>query len=178
MDLSYFRRIVAFAYTLVILMFIIIGFCYSNDINDEFRENAKSFSEYWSTPDGKMISLPYSGPLEVEIENTLPVVYGDQILVLRVYYENFEVYIDDKLVLESREHTFLGTTTNVGNKEILVPLKQEYSGSKIRVKMTIQKFKFGSDLSDIFLTTRSGYGIEQMKKNVPSVILFIVFTVT
>lgn len=177
MDLSFVRRLVAFVYTLILLLFIGLGFCYTNELNDDLRENTLSFSNYWKD-NGRIVSLPYSNDGMVELENTLPTVYGDQILVLRVYYESFEITIDDNVVFENSDHYLFGHKSYVGNKEIWIPLEYSFSGKDIKIKIDLQDSIYGTQLTDAFLTTRSAYGIDQMKRNVPSMIIFIFFTVT
>jgi len=177
MDLSFVRRLVAFVYTLILLLFIGLGFCYTNELNDDLRENTLSFSDYWKA-NGRIVSLPYSNDGMVELENTLPTVYGDQILVLRVYYESFEITIDDNVVFENSDHYLFGHKSYVGNKEIWIPLDYSFSGKDIKIKIDLQDSIYGTQLTDAFLTTRSAYGIDQMKRNVPSMIIFIFFTVT
>ena len=177
MNYGLMRRIIGFTYTLIILLFIGLGFCYSNETNSYYRENASRFDDYW-TVDGKIITFPYSNHEEFTMSNTLPTVYGDQILVLRCYYDDYVVAIDGKEILESRPNKLFGVETNVGKKEIWVPLSSDYSGKTISIKLNMQKALYGSELTESFLTTRSGYGITQMKSNVPSIVLFVLFTVT
>ncbi len=177
MNYGLMRRIIGFAYTLIILLFIGLGFCYSNETNSYYRENASRFDDYW-TVDGKIITFPYSNHEEFTMSNTLPTVYGDQILVLRCYYEHFTVSIDGTEILEDRSNKLFGHETNVGKKEIWIPLSADFSGKTISIKLNMQKALYGSELKEGFITTRSGYGIMQMKDNVPSIVLFVLFTVT
>ena len=177
MDYSLIRRVIGFIYTLFILLFVGLGFCYSNETNSYYRENATSFDDYW-TVDGKIITFPYSNSEEFTITNTLPKVYGDQILVLRCYYKHYVVSIDGKEILENRPNELFGVETDVGKKEIWIPLSADYSGKTISVRLQMQQSLYGSELTQGILTTRSGYGIMQLKNNVPSVVLFVVFTVT
>ncbi len=177
MNYGLMRRIIGFAYTLIILLFIGLGFCYSNETNSYYRENASRFDDYW-TVDGKIITFPYSNHEEFTMSNTLPTVYGDQILVLRCYYEHFTVSIDGTEILEDRSNKLFGHETNVGKKEIWIPLSADFSGKTISIKLNMQKALYGSELTEGFITTRSGYGIMQMKGNVPSIVLFVLFTVT
>lgn len=177
MNYGLMRRIIGFTYTLIILLFIGLGFCYSNETNSYYRENASRFDDYW-TVDGKLITFPYSNHEEFTMTNTLPKVYGDQILVLRCYYEHFTVSVDGKEILEDRPNKLFGRETNVGKKEIWVPLSEDYSGATISIRIKMQKALYGSELTEGFITTRSGYGIMQLKSNALSAIIFIIFTVT
>ncbi len=177
MDLAFIRRGVALLYTLIILLFIGFGFSYTNQMDGSFWENNVHFTERWRES-GKVIAFPYSKDGEFTIENTLPDVFGDQMLIIHTYYDYYKVYIEDSLVQESRKHEFLGHTTVVGQKEIWIPLEEEYSGKKISIVMNMQEALYGSSMSDAFISTRSGYGIMQLKKNLMSIILYIVFTVT
>ncbi|MCR4758067.1 MAG: GGDEF domain-containing protein [Butyrivibrio sp.] len=177
MNFSLFRRLCAFAYTLILLLFIGLGFCYTNETNAYFRENSITFNDYWKV-DGKIITFPYSNNTEFTINNTLPVVYGDQLLILRCYYEDFTAMIDGNEILESRETKLFGVPTTVGKKEIWIPLYSDYSGKDISIRINMQSSIYGSEITEAFITTRSAYGISQLKKNVPSVVLFILFTVT
>ena len=177
MDWAFVRRLISLIYVSIILVFVGLGFCYSNETNDELRENMVYFDTYWNI-DGKIITFPYSNHDEFTMSNTLPTVYGDQMLVLRAYYEYYEVYIDGQLILESRDNSLFDHTTNIGKKEIWIPLQYTYTGHQIEIKLKLQKSLYGSELTDGFITTRSAYGITQLKRNVPSAVLFIVFTVT
>ena len=177
MDYGLMRRIVGFTYTLIILLFVGLGFCYSNESNSYYRENSVRLDDYW-TEDGKIITFPYSNDEIFTITNTLPRVYGDQLLVLRCYYEHYTVAIDGNVILEDRDNELFGVETNVGKKEIWVPLSADYTGKTVSVTLEMQSSLYGSELTEAFITTRSGYGIKQLKDNVPSVVLFILFTVT
>ena len=177
MDTRFRRRIIAFAYILIILLFIGLGFCFSNESNNYYRENSVSLNDYWKIDD-KYITFPFSSDETFTINNTLPIVYGDQLLVIRCYYKAFSVFIDGTEVLESRNNVLFGHNTDVGKKEIWVPLEYEYSGKKVEVKITPQESLYGAELTEAFVTTRSAYVIAQLRSNVPSVVLFILFTVT
>ena len=177
MDLSFIRRLVAFAYTLILLLFIGFGFCYSNEVKYGYRENTVYFSDYWRV-NGRIITMPYANSDVFTITNTLPTVYGDQMLVLRAHYDSFQASIDGDVILESRENYLFGHKTNVGQKEIWIPLEYRYSDSDISVTIDLQDSLYGSQVTEGFITTRSSYGIRQMQQNWPSVILFVVFTVT
>ncbi len=177
MEWNFVRRLIAFTYTLVLLMFIGIGFGYSNETTGEYRENSVYFSEYWKS-DGKLITFPYSHHEKFTLTNTLPQVYGDQMLVLRCYYDYYKVYINGEQILENRDHKLFGVKTEVGQKEIWIPLSPDYTDAEVAIELKLQDSLYGSEVTEGFITTRSGYGIMQMKKNVPSMILYIVFTVT
>ena len=177
MEWAFWRRIIAFVYTLILLLFIGIGFCYSNDTSDEYRENSVLFSDYWKV-DGKIITFPYKNDAPFTMTNTLPTVYGDQFFVLRCYYDTFTVRVNGEVILENRDNTFFGVRTTVGQKEIWIPLKASYSGADISIDITMQKSLYGSEITEGFITTRSAYGINALKANVLAVILFVVFTIT
>lgn len=145
MDLSFVRRLGAFVYTLILLLFIGFGFCYSNEIKYEYRENTVYFSDYWKV-NGRVITFPYGNHEEFTITNTLPTVYGDQMLVLRAYYDSFEVAIDGDVILESRDSYLFGHKTNIGQKEIWIPLEYSYSGHDISVTIDLQDSLYGSQL--------------------------------
>lgn len=177
MDWQFIRRLVSFIYVAIILTFVGIGFCYSNETNDELRENMVYFDNFWNI-DGKIITFPYSNHDEFTMSNTLPTVYGDQLLILRAYYQDYEVYINNDLILESRSNRLFGVSTDIGKKEIWIPLQADYTGQKISIKLNLQESLYGSELTECFISTRSAYAITQLKKNIPSAILFVVFTVT
>lgn len=177
MDWQFIRRLVSFIYVAIILTFVGIGFCYSNETNDELRENMVYFDNFWNN-DGKIITFPYSNHEEFTMSNTLPTVYGDQLLILRAYYQDYEVYINNDLILESRSNRLFGVSTDVGKKEIWIPLQSEYTGQKISIKLNLQESIYGSEMTECIISTRSAYAITQLKKNIPSAILFVVFTVT
>ena len=177
MDWQFIRRLVSFIYVAIILTFVGIGFCYSNETNDELRENMVYFDNFWNI-DGKIITFPYSNHEEFTMSNTLPTVYGDQLLILRAYYQDYEVYINNDLILESRSNRLFGVSTDIGKKEIWIPLQSEYTGQKISIKLNLQESIYGSEMTECIISTRSAYAITQLKKNIPSAILFVVFTVT
>ena len=177
MDFSFFRKVIAFIFAVIMLLFIGFGFLYSNDTNDEFRENTMVFNDFWRV-DGKIITFPYGDSEEFTLENTLPQVYGDQMLVLRVYYDYFEASVDGNTIIESRSNTLFGHETIVGKKEIWIPLDYTYTGSTISVKIDMQSSLYGSQITEAFITTRSAYAVMQMSQNIPSLVVFVVFTVT
>ena len=109
-----------------------------------------------------MITFPYGNHEEFTITNTLPTVYGDQMLVLKAYYDSFTVAIDDEVIFESRDNYLFGHTTNIGQKEIWIPLEYEYSDHQISVTIDLQDSLYGSQLTEGFIVTRSSYGIQTM----------------
>lgn len=163
MDWQFIRRLVSFIYVAIILTFVGIGFCYSNETNDELRENMVYFDNFWNI-DGKIITFPYSNHEEFTMSNTLPTVYGDQLLILRAYYQDYEVYINNDLILESRSNRLFGVSTDIGKKEIWVPLQADYTGQKISIKLNLQESLYGSELTECIISTRSAYAITQLKK--------------
>ena len=177
MNTALIRKIIAFIYTLIMLLFIGLGFLYTNETTNEYRENTLVFDDYWKVDD-KYVLLPYSSDSDYTIENTLPTVYGDQLLIMRADYNTFQVSIDGEPILEPPENVLFGRTTNVGKKEIWIPLKAEYSNKDISITISPQKALFRSQLTEVIISTRSAYGILQLKNSVPSVILFFGFAIT
>lgn len=177
MDWGFVRKIVAFFYFMIMLLFATLGFGYSNDTGSYYRENSMYFSEYWRV-DGKVITFPYSSEKEITLTNTLPVVYGDQLLILRAFYDDYIAYIDGTEVVESRKNSIFGHNTTVGKKEIWIPLEHEYSGSEITIKVKLQDALYRNEISEAFITTRSAYGIQALLRNAPSLFLFVLFIVT
>jgi len=177
MDLGFVRRIIAFVYITLMLLFITLGFGYSNDSGSYYRENSMYFSEYWRVDD-KVITFPYSNENEIILTNTLPVVYGDQLLVIRAFYEDFTAYIDGVEVTESRDNTLFNISTDVGKKEIWIPLEHDYSGHEISVKVKLQNALYRNEISEAYITTRSAYGINSLISNAPTMFLFVLFIVT
>ena len=172
MDTRFVKRIVAFVYAMIMLFIAGLGFCYTNESNDYFRENSVYINDYWKV-NGKFISFPYSDDETFTISNTLPLVYGDQLLIIKSYYKSFTVSIDGTEILESRKNMLLGHETYVGKKEIWIPLSPEYSNKQIDIRITPQRSLYGSEITEAFISTRSAYCISQLKNNIPSVILFL-----
>ncbi len=177
MDWSFWRRIITTVYVCAILVVVALGFCYSNEIGDFYRENNMIFSDYWKV-DGMSITFPYTHEGEFTLVNELPDIYSDQLLIIKTYYDSYEARVDGKVIATSRPHKFMGNMTTVGQKEIWIPLKYEYSGKNIEVTLKLQKSLYGSEVNDALISTRSGYAINVLKNSVAAVIIYVVFSVT
>ncbi|MBQ7149179.1 MAG: diguanylate cyclase [Pseudobutyrivibrio sp.] len=178
MKLKSFRRAAIIIHGLFIIIGVYIGFIYSNDFEGDYREQLKYLNEGWIV-DGNEIEFPYGESKQTfTMTNTLPAVDKSQYLVLRAYYQNFTAYIDGKEVAHSVENTFLGHKTVAGNKEIWVPLLEEYSGKDVTITMTMRKELYGASVSDAFVTSRALYSAAVVGDNIALIIFFAVFTVT
>ena len=178
MDKLYIRRFAAFFYIALVALCVLVGFQYSNDTDDYYRENFQPFNMYWMI-DNQEISFPYGTSGEhFTMKNTLPSVYGDQFLVVRAYYDNFTVYIDGKEVYTSKENEFLGMTTDVGKKEFWIPLWTEDTEKEVVIDITMQRELYGASVSEAFITTRAEYAVRVLKENIPSMLVYAMFTVT
>lgn len=175
MDDRFVKRLAATIYGILMAFIIVVSFGYSNQDPANFNENFIQFDNGWKN-DGVEITFPYEEDAEFTIENTLPTVYGDQYLVLKCYYEDISVYIDGIQVYRSLNNTLFGNSSNVGKKEAHILMKPEYSGKQVRAVITLQKSLYGAELYDCYITTRSGYGIITLKKEMPSIALFVILT--
>ncbi|MCR5415401.1 MAG: GGDEF domain-containing protein [Pseudobutyrivibrio sp.] len=177
MDWGLFRRVVAFAYAFTIFIFIGLGFSYSNEMGSDYCENTIIYNKGWKIDD-RIITFPYGDDEVFTISNELPLVFGDQLLIIRAYYEDFEAEIDGKIIGEDRVNTLFGNETLIGNKEIWIPLQREYTGKTINIKIKMQKSLYGAEITDALITTRSAYAVASLKANIPSLILFIFLSVS
>ncbi len=177
MEWEFIRRIIALGFCIAIVFMTGLGFCYTNEYNNEYAENSVYFSDNWIVDDS-IVFMPYDNQDGFTIENILPEVYGDQILVMRCYYTDFIVYVDGQKIIESKDYNLFGHSTDVGKKEIWIPLKHEYSYKIISVTMNLQEGLYNSELTEAFITTRSGYVVRQMEQHALSIVMFVVFTVT
>lgn len=173
MDWGFVKRLVTTIYIIIIIFIMVVGFAYSNQDDAKIRENYVDFSNGW-TIDGVDVVFPYENENEFIIENTLPVVYGDQFLILKCYYNDVEVYVDDVSVYRSLDNRLFGVSTNVGKKEVHVGMKPEYAGKTVKAKIQLQHSFYGAELFDSFIITRSGYGIKTLKDEGFSIILSVV----
>ncbi len=173
METGFVKRIVTAIYSIVIIFIIVASFGYSNQDTAKFYENYIEFDKGWFNK-GIEIGLPYDNDQEFVVENTLPQVYGDQYLVMKCYYDNISVYIDGVEVYRSLDNYLFGRSSNVGKKEAHVLLKPEYSGKKVEAKIQLQHSLYGAEFYDCYITTRSGYGIITLKKQMPAVVLFVI----
>ncbi|QFJ55414.1 GGDEF domain-containing protein [Pseudobutyrivibrio xylanivorans] len=177
MDNGFRKKIVAILYVILIIFFIIIGFAYSNQENSKFYENYREFTTEW-TVDGIEIELPYSNRDEFEMTNTLPQVYGDQYLIIKCYYDTASVFVDGVEVYRSRDNWLFGSETNVGKKELHIPMKVEYSGKTITARIKLQNALYGAEIYDCLISTRSGYGIAVLKKEAVTIMLSVILLFT
>lgn len=173
MDNGFIRKIVTTLYIILIVFFVIIGFAYSNQENSRFHENYREYSDDWYV-DGVKMELPYSNKNEFMMSNVLPQVYGDQFLIIKCYYDTASVFVDGVEVYRSRDNWLFGSESNVGKKEIHVPLDYNYSGKLVTAKITLQKAFYGAEVYDCLISTRSGYGLSILKKEIVAIVLFVV----
>ncbi|WP_028243976.1 sensor domain-containing diguanylate cyclase [Pseudobutyrivibrio ruminis] len=175
MDKGFLRKVLVGVYVIVILFIELLGFAYSNQENSKYHENFIEYDSGW-TIDNVEIKFPYEDDTEFVISNTMPNVYGDQFLIFECYYDDYSIEIDGNQVYRSVNNKLFNSYTNVGKKEIHLPLKEEYSGKKIDITLKLQKSLYGSEVYGAYISTRSGYGIYVLKKQwlqlVVAVILF------
>ena len=178
MEMKYFRKVGAFFYVALVVLCTVVGFQYSNDSDDKYRENFTPFSKHWTVNDSE-VALPYGSSEEhFIIKNILPYVYGDQFVVVQAYYDTFTVYIDGKEILTSTENVFMGKTTDAGKKEFWIPLWEQDTGKEIAIDITMQREIYGASISQVFITTRAEYAVRVLKENIASMLVFATFTVT
>ncbi len=173
----YYKIIRTVSGILIILISIVIGFSFSNDLDNVYGENYAVFNDGWKVDNNK-IELPYGeSQATFTITNTLPVVYNDQLLVVWVYYDSFEAYIDGKLVQHSKDNIYNGISTDGGKKEIWIHLNNEYSGKQIALTITLQRELYGAAISQAFITTRGEYAAKTLTENIMTMIVYSTFTV-
>lgn len=177
MDRGFIKRLAASVYGVFVAFIIILGFAYTNQDDARFRENYVEMDQGW-TNNGVDVVFPYGNDQEFIIENTLPQVYGDQFLVVKCFYDYMAVYIDDVEIYKSLDNKLFGRASNVGKKEAHILMKPEYSGKKVSLKINLQNAPYGEELVDVFVTTRSGYGILILKNDmVPlAIAVILIFT--
>ncbi len=172
------RKIVAVLYSIFIIAGVCIGFQYSNDSNNEYLEDLRYFNDAW-TVDGSGIEFPYGQSEQTfTMHNTLPAVKNNEYLIIRAYYSTYTAYIDGHRISQSSDNTFLGRSTVAGNKELWIPLLDEYSGKDISINMKMRKEFYGASVSEAFITTRALYAASVEKDNIALIIFFAAFTVT
>ena len=178
MEKKYISRIAAFFYIALVVLCIFVGFQYSNDSDDYYGESFNWFNNGWRV-DGSEILFPYGeSEAHFTINNTLPIVYSDQYLIVKAYYDSFTVFLDGNEIMHSTENYFMGKTTDAGKKEMWIPLQTDYSGKEISIELTMQKELYGATITEAFITTRSEYAVRVLKANIPSMLVFAAFSVT
>ncbi|MCR4831220.1 MAG: diguanylate cyclase [Pseudobutyrivibrio sp.] len=173
MDVGFIKKIIVALYIIIIIFLVILGFAYSNQDSGTFRENFIQFDEGWKDDDVEL-SFPYDFTDEFTMVNELPQVYGDQFLIIKCFYETATVCIDDVEIYRTRDNSLFGISSNVGKKEIHIPMKTEYSGKKVSVKLKLQDSLYGAEVYDILISTRSGYGIYIIKSEWISIVFAVV----
>lgn len=164
MDKAFLQKVCVLIYIVSILFIEMLGFAYSNQESGDFAENFIIYSEGW-TLNGLDVKFPFDAPDTFTLTNTLPVVYEDQYLILTCFYDTYTVYVDGKEVMRSRDSRLFNSASNVGKKEIHVPMKKEYSGKEVVIDLNLQESLYGAEVYKSFISTRSGYCIYLLKKN-------------
>ena len=178
MDRGDIRRNLVILYSIIIVFIIGIGFLYSNQSNSKINENYNEFQANWIV-DGSKITLPYATEGLLTATNHLPVVYVDQFLIIKIYYEYANIYVDNKLIYRNTDNKLFNVfSTDVGKKEIHVPMKPEYSEKEVRIEVKLQESPYGAEFYDAIISTRSGYAISVLKKEMAAVTLFVVLVVS
>ncbi|MBR4708108.1 MAG: GGDEF domain-containing protein [Pseudobutyrivibrio sp.] len=164
MDKGFIQKICVLIYIALILFIEMLGFAYSNQESGDFAENFIVYHDGWAI-DGVDVNFPFDAPDTFRLTNTLPVVYEDQFLILTCFYDTYTVYVDGKEVMRSWESRLFNSTSDVGKKEIHVPMKKEYSGKEVVIYLNLQDSLYGAEVYHSFISTRSGYCIYLLKKN-------------
>ncbi len=172
------RKIIAFIYAILIIGGVCIGFQYSNDSSNEYRERLRFINDAW-TVDGSDIEFPYGQSEQTfTMHSTLPDVKSNEFLIIRAYYDTYAAYIDGQIISQSSDNTFLGRSTVAGKKELWIPLLDGYSGKEISIDIKMRKELYGASVSEAFITTRALYAAFVAKNNIALIIFFAAFTVT
>ena len=162
MDKAFVRRLTVAVYSILMIFIICLGFAYSNQENAKFRENFIQYDTGW-TQDGIELVFPFESQDEFNMVNVLPNVYGDQYLIIKCYYERVIVYINDVEIYRSLDNSLFKTSSNVGKKEVHIPMKPEYSGKNVRLNIQLQDSLYGAEVYGAFISTRSGYAVYTLK---------------
>lgn len=163
MDKVFIRRVTVTLYIILIVFITFLGFAYTNQDNSKFGENFIQYENDW-TCDGIDLVFPFEFKEAFDMENVLPQVYGDQFLIIKCYYKKVVVFIDDVEVYRTLDNYLFGATSDVGKKEVHIPMKPEYSGKKVRVTIDLQDSLYGSEVYGCFISTRSGFAVYILKK--------------
>ena len=174
---SRLRKIFSAIFMLIIIISMVVGFCFSNDLDNVYGENYFPYDDGWQL-EGHAVAFPYGDSQETfTITNTLPKVFTDQMLVMWVYYDNYEIFVDGESIKKSKDNVFAGVSTDAGKKEIWLRLRTEYSGKPITITMTLQKEIYGASITQAFITTRGEYASQVLKGNIMTMIVYSSFTV-
>ena len=177
MDKIFIRRVTVTLYIILIVFIICLGFAYSNQENSKFGENFIQLESGW-TQDGIDLVFPFESKETFDMVNVLPQVYGDQFLIIKCYYEKILVYIDGVEVYHTLDNNLFWASSNVGKKEVHIPMKPEYSGKEIRVNIDLQDSVYGAEVYGCYISTRSGFAVYILKKQWIQFVVLVILMFT
>ncbi|MBP5324362.1 MAG: GGDEF domain-containing protein, partial [Pseudobutyrivibrio sp.] len=164
MDKAFIQRVCITVYIIAIVFIELLGFAYSNQEPGDFEEDIIHYNAGWNV-DGSSVKFPYESPEIFTISNTLPTVHDDQFLIITCFYDSYVLYVDGQEVFRSWDNRLFNNASNVGKKEMHVPMKAEYSGKRIDIDFDLQQSMYGAEIYSALISTRSGYCLYLLRNN-------------
>lgn len=126
------------------------------------------------------VSFPFSLDYDIkecEMKNTLDVVTDTDCLIFEYQYQDVSMYVDGELVFDfdapkaGQLHTVLGTNI------LSIPLKSEYSGKTITLKMHTLKATKSITINHIFVAPPGDYLYSIYHRNITQLVIAVVLLV-
>ncbi len=153
----------------------------SDKIKHETSE-LKQLSEKWTNEDtGEVFSFPYQLDLNahnpITISTTLPSDINNKAIYYDCSYCTQEVYVDDELVFSFATKSPLPFGNMRGSARALIPLKSDYAGKKLTIKMFSTYGGTDSSLPGIYYGLPGEFKFKQLHEGLWRVVIFIILIV-
>lgn len=165
--------------SIIIIMFIIaiisVVCLIFGDVGTKIKINEPKIIKTAWIKDGRDVSLPYRISTDTEsvfiLTNVVPNYIDDSYAIsfLSNYALN-EVFIDDKLIYSYGETTKLPFSKMTGNIRCIVPLKSEYIGHEINIRITYY-YNSSFEFDNVYCDTINNIYLHILKINLWRIII-------
>jgi len=163
--------------TLVVLWLlcgIIVVSVKDHNYHKEFQ-NYDTYEQNWTLEDGTALTFPYVPTGTFAIQTDLEdAYYDDRLIIWNLRYDEVKAYVDEELVFQTEEYSKFGINTNAGMNMLLIPLREEYSGKKLRLEITPRDSLYSIQLTSVSIKTEDEFIIEKIRENMWTFIVAVV----
>lgn len=171
------RRYITHSVAVFALIVLLSSFFSSDNNYIKVQSSPVDFSKGWCT-NNSQITLPYTQSDTFTVTNTLPQIMEEDYLVLKCRYDKVVVSINRNIILNTRDSYYLGHVTNAGNKELIIPLKPEYSNCDITICVDLHSSFYLTSFYDAKILSAGEYINELIQNNVMVLFLGTIFLTT
>ena len=165
--------ITCIGFVLVLIVAVILNSSYSSnlDSNLSYYEDGWIINESGVEKEAKFPLGFDFDTKEVSIKNTLGTISDTDCLILKYQYQDVDCYIDGELVYDFNNPKSGNLHTVLGTNILSIPLKAEYSGKTIELRMTPLRDTKVMSIKHMYITPPGDFLYSVYQKNIVQLVL-------